>query len=263
MSAQVTIPIVAASWTTWSPSLLTMDGAPAGQGLRWLARFPEGGRAVPDGFSGMWVTWYATSRRFGAPDPSTVIGTTADGQVMTAGQISGAHLPGQAPITWDNESVFADGAPFGPVRPDTTDQWMHVLYTAWQMMAQQGTARLTDTVEIPRPRAGRKRDAREGIADPGTVRIVHVHSAHRPPRAAAELDAAASTGRRAPQWSCRWPVRPHRRSHCMNPAQHADAGCTHEDRIIPPVVKGPADKPLRLRETVNLWDSQPEPEASR
>ena len=45
VSAQVTIPIVAASWTTWSPSLLTMDGAPAGQGLRWLARFAEGGRA--------------------------------------------------------------------------------------------------------------------------------------------------------------------------------------------------------------------------
>jgi hypothetical protein len=80
---------------------------------------------------------------------------------------------------------------------------------------------------------------------------------HRPSPAAAVQDAAASTGRRAPQWSCRWPVRPHRRDHCMNPHRHAEGDCTHEDRIIPAVVKGPADKPLRLRETVNLWDSQP------
>ncbi len=43
----------------------------------------------------------------------------------------------------------------------------------------------------------------------------------------------------------------------MNPQQHADGGCTHENRIIPAMVKGPADKPLRLRETVNLWNTQP------
>ncbi|MGA5824289.1 hypothetical protein ACPC54_41415 [Kitasatospora sp. NPDC094028] len=42
------------------------------------------------------------------------------------------------------------------------------------------------------------------------------------------------------------------------PGRHADCGCTHGERIIPPVVKGPADKPLRLRRTVNLWDSQPQ-----
>ena len=128
----------------------------------------------------------------------------ADGTVMTAGDIANAGpLPGQGPITWDTEVLLVDGAEFGQARPDTTDQWTHVLYTAWQMMSQQGKGQLTDLVEIPRPRAGHKRDAREGIEDGGAVRIVHVHSVHSPAPAAAEDAAASSSDRRAPQWSCR------------------------------------------------------------
>jgi len=251
VSAQITIPIVAASWTTWSPSLLTLaDGAP----VTWL----YGPGAIPETTTGVWVTFYSASGKFGQLPPDTVIGSMSDGTAMTAGDISAGTVPGQGPITWDTEVLLVDGAAFEPARPDTTDQWTHVLYTAWQMMNQRGKSQLTDVVEIPRPRAGRKRDTREGIEDSGAVRIVHVHSAHRPAPAASAEDAAASSGRRAPQWSCRWPVRPHRRDHCMNPQLHADGGCTHEDRIIPAVVKGPADKPLRLRETVNLWDSQPQ-----
>jgi hypothetical protein len=98
-------------------------------------------------------------------------------------------------------------------------------------MAQQGRTRWAELEEIPRARSGIKRDARQGIADTGTVRVVDVHQEHRPPRRAAEEDAAASTGRREPAWSCRWPVRPHRRSHCMHPAAHQAGDCQHEDRI--------------------------------
>jgi hypothetical protein len=31
----------------------------------------------------------------------------------------------------------------------------------------------------------------------------------------------------------------------------------HEDRIVPGHIKGPADKPLRIKNTVNVWDHQP------
>jgi len=112
--------------------------------------------------------------------------------------------------------------------------------------------------DIPRNRAGRKRDQRAGITGTSNVRIVNVHTAHRPSTAAAEEDATSSTGRRAPQWSCRWPVRPYRRNTCLNTHAHADGGCEHEDRIVPPHIKGPADKPLKLGETVHLWNHQPE-----
>lgn len=44
----------------------------------------------------------------------------------------------------------------------------------------------------------------------------------------------------------------------MDPREHTSGTCTHEERIILPYVKGPADKPLRLRERVHLWDRQPE-----
>jgi hypothetical protein len=151
-----------------------------------------------------------------------------------------------------------EGAPFDPPEVDTTAQWSNVLYTAWQLMSQDGRTRWTDVEEIPRDRSGRKRDGRAGIDGPGGVRVIRVHSAHRPPAAAAEQDAEHSSGRRAPQWSCRWPVRPHRRSHCMDPAAHQGGGCRHEDRIIPGYVKGPAGAPLRTGATVHLWDRQPQ-----
>ncbi|MFJ1796857.1 hypothetical protein [Kitasatospora griseola] len=259
VAATVTVPIVAASWTTWSPDLFTLSDARPGERIRWVYRTAaDGPQEMTAAHTGVWVTYYSASGKFSALPAATVLGSMADGTVMTAGDITAAgELPGQGPLTWDTEVLLVDGAGFAAARPDTTDQWTHVLYTAWQMMSQRGKGQLTDLAEIPRPRAGRKRDAREGITDTGAVRIVHVHSAHRPTPAAAEQDAAASSGRRAPQWTCRWPVRPHRRDHCMNPGLHAEGGCTHEERIIPAVVKGPADKPLRLRERVNLWDSQP------
>lgn len=72
------------------------------------------------------------------------------------------------------------------------------------------------------------------------------------------VDAQASTGRREPQWTCRWPVRPYRRYSCLNPRAHEAGDCEHEDRIVPGHIKGPADMPLRIGETVNLWDHQPE-----
>jgi len=253
--AVVTIPIVAASWGPWGADWTNPTDGP----VTWLWNSP-GGRpqAVPD-VPGTWVTFYSARGLYGSVTPGTTVGRTADGLRMTAADLG---TPDGPVIQWDTEAVLMDGAGFERPKPDTNDEWLQALYTAWQLMGQDGSggaARLAEAAEVPRPRAARKRDAREGITDPGAVRIVHVHAAHRPSREAAEQDAAASTGRRAPQWSCRWPVRPHRRSHCMAPQRHAAGECHHEDRIIPAQIRGPQDKPLRTGgRTVNVWDEQPE-----
>lgn len=101
-------------------------------------------------------------------------------------------------------------------------------------MGAGGGTRWAEVEEIPRERAGRKRDTRQGITGPSTVRVVNVHTAHRPPREAADADAAASTGRREPSWSCRWPVRPYRRSTCLNPHGHAAGDCQHPMLVVQP-----------------------------
>lgn len=256
VDAKVTTPIVAVSWSQWTPDAVQLD-----QGtIHWFWNRPgRGVTGIPRRYRGLWLTFYSPAGLFSSLAPDTVLGTMADGTAMTAGLIASQRRQAAAPpLNWDNETLLAEGVPFDQARPDTTDAWTHVLYTAWQLMADRGRTRWTETEEIPRPRSGAKRDARQGVTAPATVHVVNVHTAHRPPRQRAAEDAAASTGRREPQWSCRWPVSPHRRDHCMNPARHAEGDCRHEDRLIPGYVKGPKDKPLRVSDTVNLWDHQPE-----
>jgi hypothetical protein len=254
--ASLTTPIVAVSWGLWDPNEVQVTGGPT---VRWYWQPARGQlEPIPQHFDGVWITFYAPpGGAFDALPADTVIGTAPDGTVMTAGDIQ-AHHPQLTPLNWDNETALAFGKTFGEPKPDTTQEWAQVVYTAWQLMSQTGKTQLTEVEEVPRDRAGRKRDRRDGITGPSDVHIVNVHSAHRPSRAAAEQDATASTGRRAPQWSCRWPVRPYRRHTCLNPRAHADGGCEHEDRIVPAHIKGPADKPLKVGETVHLWDHQPE-----
>lgn len=253
-SAQITTPIVAASWSVWSPGEVELD-----QGrVRWAFRGQGQEGFIPDDFRGVWITFYSPRGLFSGLAPDTVIGTMRDGMVMTAGQID-AHREARGPaLQWDNEMLLREGAPFGPPPPDTTQTWAQVLYTAWQLMSQTGQTRWAEVEEVPRARAGAKRDRRQGITGSSAVRIVRVHATQRPASQAAHQDAQASTGRREPQWSCRWPVRPYRRNTCLNPRAHADGSCRHEDRIVPGHIKGPEGAPLRTGSTVHLWDSQPD-----
>ncbi len=251
----VTTPIVAVSWSAWTPQDLEVTGVP--RRLRWVMNSPEGFVEIPRGYAGIWLTFYAPSGgAFGALPPSTVVGLFPDGTAATARHLAN-DVPGPQ-LSWDNEMLLTIGASFAEQpRPDTTQEWAQIVYTAWQLIGQRGGANpLAEIEQVPRDRAGRRRDERAGLPADG-VRVVNVHSAHRPPAAAVDQDEAASSGQRAPQWSCRWPVRPYRRSTCLNPRGHQDGACEHEDRIVPAHIKGPADKPLKIGETVNLWDSQP------
>ncbi|MGW0917293.1 hypothetical protein ACWD1Z_37250 [Streptomyces sp. NPDC002784] len=251
----VTTPIVAVSWGPWAPSDFDIADGPT---ARWFIQHTRGQmEPIPQHFEGVWLTFYALAgSAIDALAPDTVIGSLPGGAPMTAAVIQ--SYPRRAPLNWENETVLAFGKTFGELTPSITRHWSQVVYTAWQLMSQTGKIQLTEVEEVPRDRAGRKRDRRDGITGPSEVRIVNVHTAHRPSRAAAEQDATASTGRRAPQWSCRWPVRPYRRNTCLNPRAHADGACEHEDRVVPAHIKGPVDKPLKVGETVNLWAQQPE-----
>ncbi|MFF1401239.1 hypothetical protein ACFVZD_47060 [Streptomyces sp. NPDC058287] len=257
--AEVTVPIIAVSWGRWAADDITIDGD--SRAVKWM--FNTGGtvKRIPSGFEGIWMTFYTPNDNsmYEAMAPEAVVGIAPDGKPTTAADILSLGI--KTPLTWDNETVLGFGAHFDPnPDPDTTAEWSATVYTAWQLITQGG-ARLTETAEIPRPRSGRKRDVREGITDSGAVRVINVHSTHRPSASAGEQDAQASDGRRAPQYACRWPVRLHRRDQCMNPAAHKGGDCHHEERVILPYIKGPDGAPLRVRDTVNLWDHQPEQSA--
>lgn len=257
---RITKPIVAASWTAWTPQDIQIT---EGGTVTWGHTTRDGYIAIPPDTRGIWITYYSPCGLTSGLPPQTVLGTLPDGSALTAAMLEAGRraAPDRGPLSWDNEALLAEGTEFTAARPDTTDVWNHTLYTAWQLMTTTRGTRWTETEEIPRTRAGRKRDARQNITGASAVRIVNVHTAHRPPREAALADAAASTGRREPSWSCRWPVRPYRRSTCLNPGGHATGDCQHEDRIVSGHVKGPPGAPLRTGTTVHLWDQQPRTDA--
>jgi hypothetical protein len=252
----VATPVVAASWSRWTPNDISLG---RDDSLQWYANTDGTFRRVHSGFNGVWVSFYvAAHNRFGELSPDEPILRRVDGTIVTAGDLNTPH--NMPELFLDREKVLGWGADLSqPAAPDTAAEWMQVLYTAWQLMTQRsGKTPLTETEEVQPNRARRRRDDREGITGPSGVRVVSLHTSHRPSTAAAEQDAARSSGRHAPNWSCRWGVGPHRRSQCLNPRGHADDNCEHEDRVIPFYIKGPADKPFRLPKTVHLWDSQPD-----
>lgn len=257
-SAIVTTPIVAASWSTWSPSSISLDGTDR---VRWLYKKGGMSRWFTDGFEGIWVTFYSPRGLFSGLTPDTVVGNMADGSPMTARDIDDRRNMSGPVLGWDNEAVVRLGGRFEEPEPDTSGSWMIALYTAWQLITQESRTPWVEAEDVPRSRSGVKRDAHQGITGPTGVRVIRVHASQRPARSAADRDAAASTGRRQPSYTHRWPVQPFRRNTCLNTHAHADGGCTHEDRIVPGHIKGPAHLPLKVRETVRLWDSVPADEA--
>lgn len=211
------------SWGEWAPDDVEVTGGPV---VRWYNQREQGALDdIPPQFNGVWLTFYApTGSASDGISPDTVVDSRPDSTTMTAGDVQTGG-PCLTPLSWDNETVLLYGVPFDEPEPDTAKEWAQVVYTAWQLMAQTGKSQLTQVEAVPRDRAGRKCDRRDGITKNSTVRIINVHSAHRPSSAATEQDAASSTGRHAPQWSCRWPIRPDRRNMCMNPRAHADGTC--------------------------------------
>jgi hypothetical protein len=258
----ITTPIVGVSWSRWSPASYKVSG----HDVLWYSNSLGGIRQIPRDFNGVWFTFYCSSwDKFGELDPDEPISRQDDGTILTAADMAAGDRTGHGvpQLGWDNEMVVPWGADLSePPVPDTTAGWLHVVYTAWQLITQKGGKNpVVEVEEIQPDRAHRRRDAREGITSPSAVRIVRVHSALRPSHQAYEQDTAQWSGRREASHSYRWPVKPHRRSVCHNTRGHADGDCEHFDTIIGWHVNGPRDKPLRLDNRVYLWDDQPDESA--
>lgn len=225
------------------------------------ARTPAGAKPLTPEFDGVWLTFWTTSGKGWdiLPSNQPVSIDKHTGRTVTAGELAAREARGSALLQTYDELVLEFDHPLPHPNPDNGSQWVYVVYTAWQLMAQPGKAQLTEIETLPRARPGLKRDKRAAIIGPGAVQLVRVHTRHRPSAQASVEDAAASHGRRAPQWTRRWPVRPYRRNTCLNPHAHAHGGCEHEEHVVPAHIKGPADKPLVTTNRVHIWDTPPPP----
>ena len=253
--------IVAVSWSRWSPADLDIVNMP----IRWRMNAHNGDTTpLPYNLQGIWLTFWTTVRMGwdGLPADKPIKVDRRTGKTSTAADMAAREaLSTAADLMPHSEMLLRFDQPLPDPGPDARDQWAHVVYTAWQLMAQSGANQLTETETVSRARPGLRRDQRAHIRGPGSVQLVRVHTRHRPPAQASVEDAAASHGRRAPQWTRRWPVRPYRRNTCLNPYAHADGGCEHEERVVPAHIRGPADKPLVVTKRVHVWDTPPPSES--
>jgi hypothetical protein len=255
---QVSFPVVAVSWSHWCPADLQSNDP--SDTIRWRPRTPQGAVPLRGDVEGIWLTFWTTGtknwERFPPDQPLAIDKQT--GKTITAADLATRETVRKVPRLRSHGAVLLRfGQPLPQSDPDDASQWVHVVYTSWQLMGQAGSAQLTETEVVPRRRHGLRRDERAHIVGPGAVQLVRVHTRHRPSAEASAEDTATSDGRRAPQWTRRWPVRPYRRNTCLNSHAHAAGGCEHEERIVPAHTKGPADKPLITSNRVHIWDTPP------
>jgi len=159
-----------------------------------------------------------------------------NGQITPADQRDW-FVRGYTPLMWESEAMWpfgADKAVFGSALSLGTP--LDALRAAWLLMQQP---KIIESTDVERPRAERKRDARQGLST-SPVRILELR------RAAPDRDAAAAQGGPG-DYTCRWLVSGHWRQHWYPKRQ------VHRPVWIAPHLKGPEDKPLRTTETVHLW----------
>jgi hypothetical protein len=110
-----------------------------------------------------------------------------------------------------------------------------LLAALWQLSCQPN---MTGTTQVHADRAARRRLERRGH-EPQPVRLVNLVT--RRSRA-----TPLSSGAR--QYTCRWPVKAHWRQQAYGPGR-----TLRKAILIAQQVRGPADKPLRIRDAVKVW----------
>lgn len=161
------------------------------------------------------------------------------------------------PLDLTDTHVVSAGQVFAPSSDVlSTQHAVRVLIACWDLITQEQIGKpITDTTFLKRKPTKTRADRRRGIADDGTVRLVTVRG--RSPQPPSDSDAGGASAavpaqRSSIQYKHRWTVREHSRSHCMNPREHADGGCTHEDITILDFVKGPEGAPFLRRDIVHI-----------
>lgn len=150
--------------------------------------------------------------------------------------IASAYLPaGTSDWLWDTETHDALDENIDPVVTMSASEERRWLSALWLLASQPLT---TDQTQ-PAERAARKRSERRAVAS--DVRVIDVRS---PKRAATAHD---SEHERTIEWRQRWMVEGHWRQQAYGPGWSL-----HRPQWIAPFVKGPDDKPLKLREDVRV-----------
>jgi hypothetical protein len=117
-----------------------------------------------------------------------------------------------------------------------------LLAALWQFSSQPS---VTTSRDVNVDWAATKRLARQGH-EPAPVRLVNLNRRHK-------RQPAPGSPRGPREYSCQWIVKPHWRQQAYGPGR-----ALRKAIYIERFVKGPSDKPLRVRDTVKVWD-QPDP----
>jgi hypothetical protein len=240
-------PVVAVSWSRWSPRDLQLEDAP--DRITWWTRTPSGFARIASDFEGIWFSFY-TAGGWATQFPDTPISTDPrTGRSVTAGELAAMEAElDELRLWWAAERVVRIGQPLPPPQRGTSDGWAHVVYTAWQMMSQTGRGQIAEIEEVARERRRRDRDHRAGIVEDGVVRLVRVHARNR---------SSPPTAPNTRELMCRSYIHPYRQNKCLNPRAHADGACEHEERIVSSHIRGPEDKPIKINPRVHVWDTPP------
>jgi hypothetical protein len=130
-------------------------------------------------------------------------------------------------------------------RADTVSELQHqsivedrrLLAALWQLSTQPKS---TETTQVTADRAARRRMARRGH-EPAPVRLVNLN--RRRHRGA----TTATPGSR--EYTCQWIVRSHWRQQAYGPGRSLRKAV-----LIDQHIRGPEGMPLRVRDTVKVWD---------
>ncbi len=239
------VPIVAVSWSIWSPADWK-HSAP----VTWLYRSVEEKQEKIPERRGIWFTYYSTrSMGFELLPPETRLGTDPlTGRVVTAGdhvRQSKSH----GPLSRIETAFLAFDDPFPTDVPSHSPYfWTQSVYTAWQLVQQEGRSGWTETEDISAPSRG---SARKRAPQRDTIRLYRLRPNRRPSREAAERDRAEADAQNPTRYTHRFPVPPYRRPNaCWNSAIHTDdpetRRCKHAEQIVAGSIRGPRHLPLRV-----------------
>ncbi|MFE4512587.1 hypothetical protein ACFRMQ_00095 [Kitasatospora sp. NPDC056783] len=252
------VPIVAASWSIWSPA--DWKHTPP---VSWMYRSADEEQARMPDRRGIWLTYYSTrSMGFEMLAPGTRLGTeTLTGRAMTAGDQVRRSM-GHAPLSRVDTVFLPFDDPFPEEMPsDSPYHWTQSVYTAWQLVQHEGRNGWTETEDVVAPSRGsaRKRDPQRD-----TVRVIRLRPNRRPSREAAERDRAEADTKNPTRYTHRFPVPPYRRPNaCWNSAIHGDDPktrlCRHAEQIVAGSIRGPRHLPLRVGPVFKLTPSPDAP----
>lgn len=198
------------------------------------------GLAAVEGKPGVWLSCWSVTDREALRAAFVARGEDADAAEQRAREHSPSGLSWDCNVTFVLGETGPDGRPAAPAGRQINDQiwgWVRPTLATWLMMRQE---QLTETEEVAQPRAARRRAARGPVpVDERPVTVVRLRS--RPKRT-----ARPGTGK---PWDYRCIVPTHWRTYLMGKGR-----TRRERKLITRYIAGPEDAPLKVGNTVNLWE---------